>query len=72
MREEETIEGGALQVILDAKPGKESEELIKAERKPKTDEAADGSTDETAAKKTPKTEPGLAWEAPSQAEPDLH
>ena len=72
LREEETIEGEALQVILDAKPGKESEELIKAERKPKTDEAADGSTDETAAKKTPKTEPGLAWEAPSQLEPDLH
>jgi len=72
LREEETIEGEALQVILDAKPGKESEELIKAERKPKTDEAADGSTDEASAKKTPKTEPGLAWEAPSQAEPDLH
>lgn len=72
LREEETIEGEVLQAILDAKPGKESEELIKAEKKPKTDEAADGSTDETSAKKTPKTEPGLAWEAPSQLEPDLH
>ncbi|MCH7522985.1 MAG: cell division protein FtsH, partial [Chloroflexi bacterium] len=72
LREEETIEGEALQAILDAKPGKEPEELIKAEKKPKTDEAADGSTDETSAKKTPKTEPGLAWEAPSQIEPDLH
>ena len=72
LREEETIEGATLQAILDAKPGKEPEELIKAEQKPKTDEAADGSTDETSAEKTPKTEPGLAWEAPSQFEPDLH
>ncbi len=72
LREEETIEGEALQAILDAEPGKEPEELIKAEKKPKTDEAADGSTDETSAKKTPKTEPGLAWEAPSQLEPDQH
>ncbi len=72
LREEETIEGGALQAILDAEPGKESEELLKAEKKPKTDEAADGSTDETSAKKTPKTEPGLAWEAPSQLGPDQH
>jgi len=72
LREEETIEGAALQTILDAEPGKEAEELVKAEKKPKTDEATDGSTDETSAKKTPKTEPGLAWEAPSQLEPDLH
>jgi len=72
LREEETIEGEALQAILDAEPGKEPKELIKAEKKPKTDEAADGSTDETSAKKTPKTEPGLAWEAPSQLEPDQH
>ncbi|MCH8345715.1 MAG: ATP-dependent zinc metalloprotease FtsH [Chloroflexi bacterium] len=72
LREEETIEGATLQAILDAKPGKEPEELIKAEKKPKTDKAADGSKDETSAKKTPKTEPGLAWEAPSQFKPDLH
>ncbi|KKM66261.1 hypothetical protein LCGC14_1482930 [marine sediment metagenome] len=72
LREEETIEGEALQAILDAKPGTESEELVKAEKKPQTDEAADGSTDETSAKKTPKAEPGLAWEAPSQVEPDPH
>ena len=72
LREEETIEGGALQAILDAEPGKEPEELLKAEKKPKTDEAADGSTDETSAKKTPKAEPGLAWEAPSQLDPDQH
>ena len=72
LREEETIEGEALQAILDAEPGKEPEALIKAEKKPKTDEATDGSTDETSAKKTPKAEPGLAWEAPSQLEPDLH
>ncbi|MCH8920142.1 MAG: ATP-dependent zinc metalloprotease FtsH [Chloroflexi bacterium] len=72
LREEETIEGGALQAILDAEPGKEPEELIKADKKPQTDEAADGSTDKTSAKKTPKTEPGLAWEAPSQFKPDLH
>ncbi len=72
LREEETIEGGALQAILDAEPGKEAEELLKAEKKPKTDEAADGSTDETSAKKTPKAEPGLAWEAPSQLDPDQH
>ncbi len=72
LREEETIEGAALQAILESKPGKEPEELIKAEKKPKTDETADSSTDETSTKKTPKTEPGLAWEAPSQLEPDLH
>ncbi|MCH7997907.1 MAG: ATP-dependent zinc metalloprotease FtsH [Chloroflexi bacterium] len=72
LREEETIEGETLQAILEAKPGKEPKKLIKAEKKPKTDEAADGSTDETSAKKTPKTDPGLAWEAPSQIEPDLH
>ncbi len=72
LREEETIEGATLQAILEAKPGKEPVELIKAEKKPQTDDAADGSTDETSAKKTPKTEPGLAWEAPSQIEPDLH
>ncbi len=72
LREEETIEGEALQAILDAKPGKEPEELVKAAKKPKTNEATDGSTDETSAKKTPKTEPGLAWEAPSQLEPDQH
>jgi cell division protease FtsH len=71
LREEETIEGEALQAILDAEPGKEPEELIKAEKKPQKDEAADGSTDETSAKKAPKTEPGLAWEAPSQLGPDL-
>ena len=70
LREEETIEGATLQAILESKPGKEPEELIKAEKKPQTDEAADGSTDKTSAKKTPKTEPGLAWEAPSQFEPD--
>ena len=72
LREEETIEGDILQAILDAEPGKESEELIKAEKKPKTDEAADGSSDETSTKKPPKAEPGLAWEAPSQLEPDQH
>ena len=72
LREEETIEGAALQAILESKPGKEPEELIKAEKKPQTDEAADGSTDETSAKKTPKAEPGLAWEAPSQLDPDQH
>ena len=72
LREEETIEGASLQAILDAKPGKEAEELIKAEKKPKKDEATDDSTDETSTKKTPKTGPGLAWEAPSQFEPDLH
>jgi cell division protease FtsH len=72
LREEETIEGPALQAILDSKPGKEPKELIKAKKKPQADDAASGSTDETSAKKPPKTEPGLAWDAPSRSEPDLH
>jgi cell division protease FtsH len=63
--EEETIEGDALQAILDAEPGKESEELLKAEKKPTSDGTADGSADKPPAKKR-SSQPGLAWEAPSK------
>ena len=70
--EEETIEGEALQVILVAEPGKESEELIKAEKKPKAEEAAEDDKDKPSPQKPPKTEPGLAWEAPSRLDPDQH
>jgi cell division protease FtsH len=67
--EEETIEGETLQAILVAEPGKEPEELIKAEKKSEADETADGSADKPPAKKR-SSQPGLAWEAPSSLDPD--
>jgi cell division protease FtsH len=66
--EEETIEGDALQAILTAEPGKELEELHKAEQKPKSDEPAQGA--DKPVSKPPKTEPGLAWDTPSTLGPD--
>jgi cell division protease FtsH len=63
--EEETIEGEALQAILSAQPGKESEELIKAEKKPKPSETADESPEKPPVQQ-PKSEPGLAWETQSR------
>jgi len=63
--EEETIEGEALKAILDAQPGKESEELIKAEKKPKPPEVDDKSP-EKAPDQKPQPEPGLAWETQSR------
>jgi cell division protease FtsH len=63
--EEETIEGEPLQAILDAQSGKESEELIKAEKKPKPPEVDDKSP-EKAPDQKPKSEPGLAWETQSR------
>ncbi len=68
--EEETIEGEALQAILDAQPGKESEEFAKAEKKPQTGEAKDSGADKPPTKEPPQTEPGLAWESPSRLDPD--
>jgi len=66
--EEETIEGEALQAILNAEPGKESEELAKAEKKHKAEKAAEESGAEKPSTQTPP-QPGLAWEAPSRLEP---
>ncbi len=63
--EEETIEGEALKAILDAQPGKESEELVKAEKQPKPSETADESSEKPPVQK-PKSEPGLAWETQSR------
>jgi cell division protease FtsH len=63
--DEETIEGEPLKAILDAPPGKESEELIKAEKKTKPSETADESSGKPPVKK-PKSEPGLAWETQSR------
>jgi hypothetical protein len=66
--EEETIEGDALQAILNAEPGKESEELIKAEKKHKAEKSAgEGGAEKPSAQKPPQ--PGLAWEAPSRLDP---
>jgi cell division protease FtsH len=63
--EEETIEGDALQAILNAEPGKESEELIKAEKKSKAEKpAGDGGAEKPSVQSPPQ--PGLAWEAPSR------
>ncbi len=67
--DEETIEGGALQAILSAPPGKESEELVKAEKPPTPPETADESPGKPPVQK-PKTEPGLAWETQSRLGPD--
>jgi cell division protease FtsH len=67
--EEETVEGEALQAILSAQPGKESEELIKAEKPPKTTEPAGESPEKPPVQK-PKPEPGLAWETQSGLGPD--
>jgi cell division protease FtsH len=64
--EEETIEGESLQAILAAEPGKETQELAKAEKKPTT-EAADGSPEKPPVK---PPQPGLAWEAPSRLDLD--
>jgi len=66
--EEETIEGEALQAILNAEPGKESEELIKAEKKHKAEKATDEGGAEKPSAQTPP-QPGLAWEAPSRLGP---
>ena len=65
--EEETIEGEALQAILKAEPGKESEELLKAREKPKKDDAADASPEKPPVK---PPQPGLAWEAQSRLDRD--
>ena len=65
--EEETIEGEALQAILKAEPGKESEELLKAGEKPKKDDAADASPEKPPVK---PPQPGLAWEAQSRLDRD--
>ncbi|OGO46593.1 MAG: cell division protein FtsH [Chloroflexi bacterium RBG_16_64_32] len=65
--EEETIEGEALQAILKAEPGKESEELLKAGEKPKKDDAADASPEKPPVK---PPQPGLAWEAQSRLNRD--
>ncbi len=67
--EEETVEGEALQAILSAQPGKESEELVKAEKPPKTTEPAEESPEKPPVQK-PKPEPGLAWETQSGLGPD--
>jgi cell division protease FtsH len=67
--EEETIEGDALQAILNAQSGKESEELVKTEKSPKPSETADESPEKPPAQ-PPKTEPGLAWETQSRLGPD--
>ena len=61
--EEETIEGEALQAILSAQPGKESEEMVKAEKPPKPSETGDESPEKPPAQQ-PK--PGLAWETQSR------
>ncbi|MDO8611724.1 MAG: ATP-dependent zinc metalloprotease FtsH [Dehalococcoidia bacterium] len=66
--EEETIEGEALQAILNAEPGKESEELIKAEKKHQAEKATDEGGAEKPSVQTPP-QPGLAWEAPSRLGP---
>ncbi len=61
------VGNGALQVILKAEPGKETEALRKAGEKPeKEDTAADKP------KKPPvkPPQPGLAWEAQSQLDRD--
>jgi len=63
--EEETIEGEVLQAILDAQPGKESEELVKAEKPPKPSETGDESPGKAPDQK-PQPEPGLAWETQSR------
>jgi cell division protease FtsH len=68
--EEETIEGEALQAILNAPPGKETEEFLKVEKKPQAEETAE-TTPETPAVEQPK-KPDLAWEAPSRLGPHQH
>ncbi len=67
--EEETIEGEALQAILSAQAGKESEELVKTEKSPKPSEPTDESPEKPPVQ-PPKTEPGLAWETQSRLGPD--
>jgi cell division protease FtsH len=67
--EEETVEGEALQAILSAQPGKESEELAKAEKPPKPSETADESPEKPPVQQ-PQPEPGLAWETQSELGPD--
>jgi cell division protease FtsH len=67
--EEETIEGEALQAILNAQSGKESEELAKTEKSPTPSETADESSKKPPVQ-PPKTEPGLAWETQSRLGPD--
>jgi len=67
--EEETIEGEALQAILSAKPGKESEELVKAEKPPKPSEPAEEGPEKPPVQQ-PQPEPGLAWETQSGLGPD--
>ncbi|MEX0800314.1 MAG: ATP-dependent zinc metalloprotease FtsH [Dehalococcoidia bacterium] len=64
--EEETIEGEALQAILDSPPGKEAEELAKAGRasKPQTDASEEPAPDKPPVQKQPP-QPGLAWDAPT-------
>jgi cell division protease FtsH len=68
--EEETIEGEALQAILNAPPGKETEEFLKVEKKPQAEETTE-TTPETPAVEQPK-KPDLAWEAPSRLGPHQH
>jgi cell division protease FtsH len=67
--EEETIEGEALQAILNAETGKESEELVKAEKPPTTPETTGKGTEKPPVQQ-PKPEPGLAWETQSRLDPD--
>jgi cell division protease FtsH len=67
--EEETIEGEALQAILSAQTGKETEELVKAEKTPKPSETPDESAKKPPAQQ-PQSEPGLAWETQSRLGPD--
>jgi cell division protease FtsH len=67
--EEETIEGEALQAILSAQAGKESEELVKTEKSPKPSDPADESPEKPPVQQ-PKPEPGLAWETQSRLGPD--
>jgi cell division protease FtsH len=67
--EEETIEGEALQAILGAQTGKETEELVKAEKTPTASETPDESAKKPPAQQ-PQSEPGLAWETQSRLGPD--
>ena len=61
--EEETIEGEALQAIMSAEPGKEAEELAKAQKKKPVSEGGPDDSSEKPPVTPPK--PGLAWEAQS-------